>query len=228
MQRTIITWLFAMALAGTIEPAAAEPLAVTITGAAEVLDGDTLEIGPVRIRLHGIDAGETGQSCAARGGGTWRCGARATATLSDLVAGQLIACDALDQDPYGRIIARCRVDGIDLAERLVTDGLAWAFLEYSIDYLPMEEAARVGGIGIWQAPTQTPWEYRNDRWARAVAAAPDACPIKGNISNQSREKIYHTPWSPNYDRTQIDEAAGERWFCDEAEATAAGWRRRGR
>ncbi|MEM7711967.1 MAG: thermonuclease family protein, partial [Pseudomonadota bacterium] len=159
----------------------------------------------------------------------WRCGARAATRLSELIADRPITCEALDRDPYGRIIARCQAsDGIDLAERLVVEGLAWAFLEFSTDYLRTEKEAREREVGIWQAPTQTPWAYRDDRWARAVAAAPGECPIKGNINASSGERIYHTPWSPNYARTQIDEDAGERWFCDEAEATAAGWRARTR
>ncbi len=59
---------------------------------------------------------------------------------------------------------------------------------------------------------------------RAAAAAPvEGCPIKGNINAKS-ERIYHTPWSPWYDRTKINKAAGERWFCDEAAAVAADWR----
>ena len=37
-------------------------------------------------------------------------------------------------------------------------------------------------------------------------------------------EIYHVPGSPAYERTKIDEAKGERWFCSEAEARAAGWR----
>jgi hypothetical protein len=28
-----------------------------------------------------------------------------------------------------------------------------------------------------------------------------------------------------YDRTKINEGAGERWFCSEEDALAAGWRR---
>ncbi len=36
--------------------------------------------------------------------------------------------------------------------------------------------------------------------------------------------IYHMPWSPWYDRVRIDDSRGERWFCSEAEALAAGWR----
>ena len=32
------------------------------------------------------------------------------------------------------------------------------------------------------------------------------------------------PGSPSYANTKIDESKGERWFCTEAEARAAGWR----
>ena len=49
--------------------------------------------------------------------------------------------------------------------------------------------------------------------------------IKGNISLSTGEKIYHVPGGEFYDRTVIDEAKGERWFCTEAEAVAAGWRK---
>ena len=62
-------------------------------------------------------------------------------------------------------------------------------------------------------------------WARARLLSPrPGCPIKGNISVGSGEHIYHTPWSPVYEKTVIDVTKGERWFCDEGEAVAAGWR----
>ena len=44
---------------------------------SSVTDGDTLRIGSERIRLHGIDAPESAQSCRA-GGETWVCGAAAS------------------------------------------------------------------------------------------------------------------------------------------------------
>ena len=50
-----------------------------------------------------------------------------------------------------------------------------------------------------------------------------SCDIKGNIS-ESGERIYHLPSNRYYDVTGIDESRGERWFCSEAEARAAGWR----
>ena len=52
-------------------------------------------------------------------------------------------------------------------------------------------------------------------------ALPD-CNIKGNISSGNR--IYHTPESPWYARTTIDEESGERWFCTASEAEQEGWR----
>jgi hypothetical protein len=49
------------------------------------------------------------------------------------------------------------------------------------------------------------------------------CLIKGNVSF-SDERIYHMPGDRYYEETVIDERYGERWFCSEADARAAGWR----
>ena len=48
------------------------------------------------------------------------------------------------------------------------------------------------------------------------------CLIKGNI-NSTGEHIYHVPGQRYYNNTQINESKGERWFCTEQEAVAAGW-----
>jgi hypothetical protein len=50
------------------------------------------------------------------------------------------------------------------------------------------------------------------------------CNIKGNISYTTGERIYHVPGQTYYSATRINRN-GERWFCSEAEAQAAGWRR---
>ena len=57
----------------------------------------------------------------------------------------------------------------------------------------------------------------------APVAAQD-CNIKGNVSTQGK-RIYHMPGQRYYDETSISSSHGERWFCSEAEARAAGWRR---
>lgn len=54
---------------------------------------------------------------------------------------------------------------------------------------------------------------------------PTVCIIKGNVSFNTGERIYHVPGCPYYDATVIDERYGERWFCSEDEARANGWRK---
>jgi len=49
------------------------------------------------------------------------------------------------------------------------------------------------------------------------------CDIKGNI-NSKGARIYHLPGTSSYAATRIDTSRGERWFCSEQEARAAGWR----
>ena len=51
------------------------------------------------------------------------------------------------------------------------------------------------------------------------------CNIKGNISFETDERIYHVPGQDHYDATRISRQHGERWFCSEQEARSAGWRK---
>lgn len=51
------------------------------------------------------------------------------------------------------------------------------------------------------------------------------CMVKGNISISSGKKLYHVPGMEDYEGTEIHRDKGERWFCTEAEAIAAGWSR---
>lgn len=203
-------------------PAAADP--ATISGIARIVDGDTLDVGAIRIRLHGIDAPEAGQTCQHANGRSWTCGTEATNRLADLAEGRNVECQALDRDAYGRVIATCQADGVHLNETMIAEGLAWAFLRFSDDFAELEGEVRATRVGIWAGDAEEPWTYRENRWERAAEASPvPGCPIKGNISGKG-ERIYHTPWSPWYERTKINVSAGERWFCDEAEAVQAGWR----
>lgn len=50
------------------------------------------------------------------------------------------------------------------------------------------------------------------------------CIIKGNISFDTGEKIYHLPEDKYYSETKINPDIGERWFCTEEEAINNGWR----
>jgi endonuclease YncB( thermonuclease family) len=182
-----------------------------------VVDGDTIEIDGVVYRLNGIDAPEHGQRC-----GDWRCGADATEAMARLVAGQEVRCETHATDGYGRDIATCYAGARDIGEAMVEGGHAWAFLKYADTYEATQEKAKSLGLGVWSGRYAPPWEFRAAKWQSGAQDAPEGCPIKGNISKHGR--IYHTPWSPWYTRTKINLQKGERWFCDEAEAVAAGWR----
>lgn len=57
-----------------------------------------------------------------------------------------------------------------------------------------------------------------------VMAQSGDCRIKGNVNTQG-ERIYHVPGQKYYNDTVISASHGERWFCSEAEARAAGWRK---
>ena len=51
------------------------------------------------------------------------------------------------------------------------------------------------------------------------------CDIKGNISLNTGERIYHLPGQEYHDATRINLLKGERWFCSEEAARKAGWRK---
>ena len=58
--------------------------------------------------------------------------------------------------------------------------------------------------------------------------APDSrCNIKGNVSHNNGERISHVTGQKYYEQTVITPSRGERWFCSEAEAQKAGWRKSG-
>lgn len=194
-----------------------------VSGPARVVDGDTLVIGAQAIRVEGIDAPEDGQSCNRSNGGRWSCGAEATAALRALSA-KGVRCVGSEFDAYERLIASCSAGDADIGKIMVLEGMALAYRRYSIRYVADEEVARKASRGVWQGSFVEPWQWRKEKWSDAVstASSPD-CPIKGNISSNGN-RIYHAPWSRSYSKTRIDESKGERWFCDEAEALAAGWR----
>ena len=219
---------------------ATSPAVADVTGTASVTDGDTLVIHGERIRLYGIDAPESAQQCQDGEGKAWRCGQRAALALSDKIGRRPVTCEQRTTDLYDRPVSVCRAGGEDLNLWMVEQGWARAYRKYSSDYVGAEATARAARVGIWAGTFQDPWAYRKElREEQAAKRAANqnapvstggqssGCQIKGNISAKG-ERIYHVPGGQFYDKTRIDGRQGERWFCSEQEAEAAGWRRSSR
>ena len=226
-----------------IETRRREPIQADVAGRARVIDGDTIEVGSVRIRLFGVDAPESAQSCL-EGSRRWPCGEQATRALVGRIDGESVACEERDRDRYGRVVAVCRHRAQDVNAWLVREGWALAYRRYSTAYVGEQADAKAAKRGVWRGEFVPPWDWRRgDRLKSAslgdrVKATRDAprvsardrggCNIKGNISHNSGKRIYHMPGDRDYERTRISTSRGERYFCSEAEARAAGWRRAGR
>lgn len=202
--------------------------AAEVSGRARVVDGDTLEVSGVKVRLFGVDAPELDQRCD-RGGRVWACGQAAREALAAIVGRKRVVCAVQDTDRYGRDVAVCEAGGEDVGAAMVRQGMAIAYRRYSGRYVNAEAAARRDGLGLWTSTYVQPEVYRQAERAQGTGqvAADPGCVIKGNIGAKGG-RIYHLPGQADYAATRINEKKGERWFCTEAEARAAGFRRAAR
>jgi micrococcal nuclease len=189
-----------------------------------VTDGDTIRIRvegrTERVRVIGIDTPELRtRDCYAQ---------QAASRMQSLVQGKQVrlARDPSqdDRDRYGRLLRHVLLpDGRSVAVVLIEGGYGTEYT-YDVPYAgraahqAAEASARAARRGVWASG------------CRAAPASPTAgptsggrCLIKGNLSSDG-ERIYHVPGGRSYDRTVVTESRGERWFCTEAEARAAGWR----
>ena len=133
-----------------------------------VADGDTLTVlvgsRQVRVRLWGIDAPERKQPWSSRS--------------RDALVARAMHRDAIvatrGTDGYGRTLARVAVDGVDLGEAQVRDGMAWVYRRYAKDraMIAFEDDARAARRGLWSLPEpEPPWAWRA-RETRASAVSP--------------------------------------------------------
>src|SRR3546814_17606062 len=103
----------------------------------------TLEIRGSRIRLHGIDAPESGQHCTVRGD-TVRCGREAAFALDEKIASQTVSCHPRDRDRYNRIVAVCPVSGTNLNAWMVASGWALPYRPYPSDSTEEDSVGKNG------------------------------------------------------------------------------------
>lgn len=157
------TLLAALALIITTAPA----LAMEVQGRASIIDGDSLEIRGVQIRLDGIDAPEGSQTCTLNGQ-RWRCGRDAAFALADRSGTLPVRCIGDSVDRYGRLLATCYAGGENLNGWLVREGWAVAYRRFSTAYVAHENIARTERRGLWAGEFMMPWRWRAIRSGKAM------------------------------------------------------------
>lgn len=196
-----------------------------------VVDGDTIEIeGGERVRYIGIDTPETVDPRK-----PVQCfGVEASNKNKELVEGKSVRLlkDTTDKDRYGRLLRYVYVGDSFINFELVRQGFAYSYsyppdIKFQKEIVAAQAEAQKNKSGLWTAcPLEAAKSASLPQESMPVEkeTGEGACAIKGNIST-SGEKIYHLPACGSYAKTTIEENRGERWFCSEAEAQAAGWRK---
>jgi endonuclease YncB( thermonuclease family) len=123
------TIVMALALLTPLPAAARDP--AIISGHARVLDGDTVVVGGVVVRLKGVDAAERG---------TLR-GENARDVMIGIVNGDL-TCHLTGERTWKREVGYCiTADGVDINEAIIASGAALACPRYDARYMRFETEA---------------------------------------------------------------------------------------
>jgi endonuclease YncB( thermonuclease family) len=134
---------------------AAHCLALPVA-AQTVVDGDSIELDGRLYRLYGIDAPDNGQICP----DGWPASYEAEAHLGQLIGGKTVTCTPIGLPQGKKMEAICRADGVDVGAAMVTGGMAYAFVPYSVRYITQEAAAASANRGVHGHKCLPPWQWR--------------------------------------------------------------------
>jgi endonuclease YncB( thermonuclease family) len=136
-----VRWLLLLLLL-TSFPASAD----SWKGVAQIVDGDTLRIDGVKLRLIDVDAFELDQTCL-YGRRVYSCGLDAVHYLATLIKGREVACEGDDRDRFGVPQVVCYVEGFDLGQAMVREGWAVPFISHQYDW--ERDRAQAERRGAW-------------------------------------------------------------------------------
>lgn len=162
MQSCIRGWIAILVIAVGAWGEASFAQSGRIRGHVQVTDGDTLRMGDLRIRMHGMDAPEKAQICIKQGA-PWQCGQASKAALVARIGAASVDCVVKDQDRYHRLVAECFLGAESINRWMVAQGWAVAYRQFSQDYVGAEGQARSAGRGIWSSQFEMPSEWRSAR-----------------------------------------------------------------
>ena len=128
----------AIAAAISVYTAFAAMAGERLVGRTHVVDGDTIVVGGIHVRLKGVAAPEVAHASKPGEPG----GDDARAFMVALAEGQTVVCDLTQERTWGRRVGYCYADGHDIAEELIKAGLARDCPRYSAGrYAQVETAA---------------------------------------------------------------------------------------
>ena len=134
---------------------------ICYAGNVTVTDGDTIRMGEERIRFSGIDAPELKQMCTYQSI-EFQCGEFSKTLLIQKIANQEVTCIREGKDQYGRTLAECFVGEESLSSYLVQEGYAFAYRQYSKQFIQDEEYAQSRQNGMWAMEFEFPWDFRKN------------------------------------------------------------------
>lgn len=126
-----------------------------------IIDGDSLELGTLRIRLQGIDAPELKQECRNNESHElYKCGQVSKDYLISLIAKQPVKCSNEGFDRYKRQLAYCYAGEVNLNQEMVRSGNALAYSKYDKSFSNEEKKAKSNKRGIWNSKFESPEKWR--------------------------------------------------------------------
>lgn len=131
-----------------------------IYGQVRVINGDTLQMNGKYMKLYGVDAPESNQTCADRSGRSYACGNQAALWLKSWLADNTIECRVMQQDAKGNMVGVCSLGQYDIGAAMVNAGWAVTYLKYTDIYAPYEQQAKAENRGLWQGQFYMPWDWR--------------------------------------------------------------------
>ena len=174
----------------------------------EVFDGDSFYLdNQQKARLLNVNTPELGM-CSSE---------ESKKRLEELILNKKVRLDQATTDKYGRNVALVYLGNTLINMIMVKEG--WGVyegrkIEQSEEFVKYSRIAREEGLGI----------YGPECYQKENLDNPD-CKIKGNVSKDNGEKIYHFPGCTSYSRVIIEKFSGDMWFCSEKEALGAGFKR---
>lgn len=128
-----------------------------VSSLPHIIDGDSVVVAGIEMRLLGIDAPELFQTCG-EWSAVYACGAKAKQHLLQLIGNKPITCKYNKFDKYHRALAYCYLGDTLLNLQMIKDG--WAVSYYS--FKKAEAAAKKAKIGIWQSNFMQPKIWRKN------------------------------------------------------------------